>query len=223
METRTTKTAVRNANINSAANFESETEFVSQRLEQLIALGENTKREEIPYFSGLDNFEAETMKNPLTTEKAVAYLGILLGIFPPAAIFAKIFLEGGNYDGGDLWILSIPAIVCMLSATTGYFSGKVVGKLVEELENIPWFFTFALAPFLGMLWGIISGGVGGVIIFIIGAVFGAGLGAAVGAAALPLFVIFHRFLKKGNLIERSQFLPIAFGVTFVICAFILGL
>lgn len=63
----------------------------------------------------------------------------------------------------------------------------------------------------------------GIFIFLIGAIFGAMIAGAVGGLALPIFTIFHRWLKKGEVIERNQFLPIAMGITFIICALILGL
>jgi hypothetical protein len=58
---------------------------------------------------------------------------------------------------------------------------------------------------------------------VIGAFFGAFLGAAVGSVALPTFTIFHRLLKKGDKLDSQHFLPLAFGVTLIICAFILGM
>ena len=78
-------------------------------------------------------------------------------------------------------------------------------------------------PFVGILWGVIAGGAGGAIIFIVGAFFGALLGASVGGFALPFFVIFHRLFKSGDKIDRKHFLPLAFGVSFIISAFFLGL
>jgi hypothetical protein len=78
-------------------------------------------------------------------------------------------------------------------------------------------------PFLGWFWGMIAGGSGGIVILIVGAFFGAVIGGLVGLFALPVFTIFHRLLKKGELIDRRHFLPLAFGITFIVCGFILGL
>ncbi len=78
-------------------------------------------------------------------------------------------------------------------------------------------------PFVGILWGILSGGAGGAVILLFGAIFGAILGGIVGSFALPVFTILHRLLKKGDQIERKHFLPLAFGITFIISAFMLGL
>jgi hypothetical protein len=74
-----------------------------------------------------------------------------------------------------------------------------------------------------ILWGIIAGGSGGLIIFLVGAFFGAFVGGTVGAVALPAFAVFHRVLKRGDVMEYKHFLPLALGVTLTICSFILGL
>ncbi len=108
-------------------------------------------------------------------------------------------------------------------AISGYFSGKLIGKMVAETEKWSWAAMILIAPFIGILWGIMAGGAGGIFIFLIGAIFGAMIAGAVGGLALPIFTIFHRWLKKGEVIERNQFLPIAMGITFIICALILGL
>ncbi|NNE98413.1 MAG: hypothetical protein HKN25_05255, partial [Pyrinomonadaceae bacterium] len=73
------------------------------------------------------------------------------------------------------------------------------------------------------LWGVLSGGAGGLFIFLIGAVFGAMIGGMVGSVGLSAFAILHRILKRGDLMSRDLFYPLAFGVTFAICALILGL
>jgi hypothetical protein len=95
--------------------------------------------------------------------------------------------------------------------------------MARNIEARSWSVMLLLAPLIGLTWGIISGGAGGVIIFVIGALFGAILGGAVGMVALPAFAVFHRLLKRGDMIERRHFLPLAFGITFTICSFILGL
>ncbi len=81
-----------------------------------------------------------------------------------------------------------------------------------EIENYSWWAMLFLLPFVGVFWGILAGGAGGIIILIIGAFFGAILGAMVGSAALPAFTVFHRLLKKGDMIDRKHFLPLAFGI-----------
>lgn len=173
--------------------------------------------------SDREKLEAELMKTPLTIEKTYAYLGLLLGTFPPAAFFVKFALDSRIWQSDGAWIIGVLFIVNLISAIVGYFSGKFIAVSVREMEKYSWRMMLLAAPFIGMLWGIIAGGAGGVIIFIFGAIFGAFLGALVGGAALPVFTIFHRLLKKGEMIELKHFLPLAFGITLTICSFILGL
>ncbi len=143
----------------------------------------------------------------------------MLGAFPPAALFLRFAFEG-KVDG---WVFGVMFIINLISAVVGFFSGKIVAKIVRYIENNSWSVMLLALPFIGMLWGGVSGAAGGIVVFIFGAFFGAILGGMVGSVALPIFTIFHRLLKKGESIELKHFLPIAFGVTFVICGFILGL
>lgn len=163
--------------------------------------------------------EAAMMKNPLSVKKAFAYFGLMLGTFPPAAIFFKVASRGSD-EFGLFFLLLLVNIVCAL---VGFFSGKLIGKMVLEMEKRSWNLMMLTLPFIGIIWGIITGGAGGIFIFVIGAFFGAFIASMVGAVAVPAFTIFHRLLKKGEMIERNQFLPLAFGITFIISAFILGL
>lgn len=162
------------------------------------------------------------MKNPLSIEKAFSYFGVLLGAIPPAAFFIRLFSDTRSWRSDDAWILGVVAIIVMISSTVGFFSGKLIGKIVRESEKMSWTKMILLLPLIGILWGVLSGGAGGIIIFVIGAIFGAMLGALVGSFALTSFAIFHRLLKRGDQIERKHFLPLAFGITFIISAFMLG-
>lgn len=223
MEFRQTTTAERSTNFNGIADYQSETEIVRQRLDFFIAANRETERQKVAYRSEREAAEAAMMTTPLTLEKTFAYFGLLLGTFPPAAFFVKFIADSGVMTSDGAWILGVLFIVNLISAVVGYFSGKFIARSVRELEKFSWHAMLLIAPFVGMVWGIIAGGAGGVIIFVFGAVFGALLGSLVGGAALPLFTIFHRLLKKGDLIELKHFLPLAFGITFTICSFILGL
>ena len=171
------------------------------------------------YASEREQMEAESMKNPLSMEETFSYFGLMLGIFPPAAMFIRFAIDG-RIEG---WVFGVMLIINLISAVVGFFSGKVVAKMVRLVESSSWSMMILLLPLIGLLWGIVTGAAGGVIVFFFGAFFGAILGGIVGGIALPLFTILHRLLKKGESIERRQFLPVAFGVTFVICGYILGL
>ena len=178
-----------------------------------------TAREKAMYRNDREKLEAGMMKNPLELEKTFSYFGLLLGIFPPAAMFIRFAIDA-RVDG---WVFGVMFIINLISAVVGFFSGKLVAKIVRPAENLSWSSMLLILPLIGLLWGIITGAAGGVIVFVFGAFFGALLGGIVGSLALPFFTVFHRLLKRGESIELKHFLPVAFGVTFVICGFILGL
>ena len=175
------------------------------------------------YGSERERLEAGMMRNPLSTEKAFAHYGLLLGVFPPAAIFIRYLIEVSPRNKVELWVIAMMSVSILLSAFVGHFSGKVIGSAVRSLEKRSWSAMILTMPFVGFLWGIFAGGAGGFAIFVIGAFFGAILGGVVGALALPAFVILHRLIKRGDVIDQRHFLPLAFGVTLTICSFILGL
>lgn len=169
-----------------------------------------------------EEFEEKVMVSPIQTEKAYALFGLLLGTFPPMAMFSK-FVYQNLKNSDDFWAIFLLIFVNSVCSVVGYFSGKLIGKIMAEMEKKSWTAMLLASPFIGVLWGIMAGGAGGFFIFIIGAIFGAAIAALVGGAAFPVFSIFHRLLKKGDSIERDQFLPIALGITFIISALILGL
>lgn len=211
------------ANIASFTSGDRTGELTQQRLEFFLRENAETERRKTLFNSEREKIEADLMKNPISSEKAFAYFGLLLGIFTPAAMFIRFFINAGIYRGEDFWILGVFLIVNFLAAATAYFSGKFIGKIVRDLESVSWSKMILTLPFIGLFWGIMAGGAGGIIVFVIGAFFGALLGAIVGGIALPVFTVFHRLLKRGDKIDGKHFLPLAAGVTFVISAFFLGI
>lgn len=169
----------------------------------------------------LEEAEVRSMKNPISSEKAFQWLGALLGTFPPMTIFGMLIADGKSHL--EVWVVALLIFVNLVCGFTGFFSGKVIGRMVAEAEKWNWFLMLFILPFIGIFWGIMTGGAGGIFLFVIGAIFGAIIAAMVGSVAVTAFAIFHRTLKKGDFIEFSQFLPIAIGITTTICAFILGL
>lgn len=222
MDARNTQYANRQTNLDEIANRQKDSEIVRQRLDYLLTANAETARQKAMFKTDREKLEADLMKNPLTTEKTYAYFGLLLGTFPPAAFFTKFAIDSRIAFGEEAWIFGVLFIVNLVSAVVGYFSGKLIAKSVRETESYSWRTMCLVLPFIGMFWGMMAGGAGGAIIFIFGAFFGAVLGALVGGVALPIFTIFHRLMKRGDIIELKHFLPIAFGITFAICSFILG-
>lgn len=198
-------------------------ELAYQRLNALLEINAKTARAKMLYKSEQEKLEAELMRHPLNADKTFSYLGLMLGTFPPAAIFIKFLVESPNFRMENIWVLGVVFIINIITATVGFFSGKLIGKMVRDVETYSWWLMLLLLPLIGMFWGVLAGGAGGVIVFLFGALFGGMFGAMVGGAALPIFAVLHRLLKKGEAIEFKYFMPLAFGVTFTICAFILGI
>jgi len=193
-----------------------------RRLDVLLAANAETARIKRSFQNDADEFEASLMRRPLSSKQVFSYFGLMLGIFTPAAMFARLVLNNGM-PPNESWVIGILLIINIVSAVVGYFSGKLIGQMVSAVEKYRWPTMLTLLPLIGMFWGIMAGGAGGFVVFIVGSFFGAILGAAVGAAAVPVFTLFHRPLKRGDMIETKHFLPLALGVTFAICSFILGL
>jgi hypothetical protein len=227
MERQRTQTATRQADFcsyNQPFN-DSDSQLVQQRLNTLLAANAEIEREKVMFRTDRERLEAELMKSPLATEKALAYFGAMLGLFPPFALFSRFVFENFKRPSAsdDFWIIPLLLFVNFVCMIVGYFSGKLVGKIVVELEKSSWTAMILAMPFIGILWGIITGAAGGIFIFVIGAFFGAFFAAAVGSVALPAFAVFHRWLKKGDSIEEKHFFPIALGISCIITALILGL
>ncbi len=120
-------------------------------------------------------------------------------------------------------------MVLMLALTTnagaiaGFFSGKIVGRSHRELEKFSWPMMGIALPFVGATWGIFAGGTSGAFAMLFGAIPGAVIGALVGAFALVVFGMGFRTIAEiqGD-IRTGQYLPMAFGLSLVIAALVLG-
>ena len=223
MESTHTQTAYREQNINAFVNRDSEFADIQERLDILLEANEQIARQKAMFKNEREWLEAEAMRRPVNTEKAYSYLGLMLGTLPPASLFIRVAIGSRVLQSDGAWFVIVLLFVNAASAAAGFFSGKFIGRAARQIETYRWWAMLAVAPLLGILWGMIAGGAGGLIIFLIGAFFGALIGGIVGAVALPIFAVFHRVLKRGDVIEYSHFLPLALGITLTICSFILGM
>ena len=164
---------------------------------------------------------SDSLARPLGTSEAFARLGLLLGLFPPAAIFARLLwlARGDKSFTAYLLLFVVMNVVC---AAVGRLMGGHLGRLVGGLEQRSWALTFAVPALLGFVWGVVTGGAGGLIVFGFGALFGAACAVPVGALAFAAFTPLHRLLARGGMIEERQFWPLACGVTGVVTALILS-
>lgn len=178
------------------------------------------KRRNVLEATELEKLEAETMSARLDLRETFSYFGLLLGIFPPAAFFLNLLWL---YDLiSPNWLVFLFLVVNIITAFAGYFSGRLISRIVREIETYPWWAMIFVSPLIGIIWGIMAGAAGGLIVYLVGAIPGAILGGLVGGAAMPLFLILRRLLKKGEFIEIKYFLPIAVGIALTISAFILA-
>ena len=209
-----------NRNLKFRANDD---EIVLQRLACLVAANSEIELRKRIFRSDDERSEAEMMVRPMESKEVFAWFGFLLGTLPPAVILFKLtwLFEPGD-AGIHPVILVLMVLLNITTAVTGFFSGKVTAILVRKLEKSTPSRIALLAPLTGFAWGAACGFAGGIFMFIAGAYVGAVIGGFVGAVALPLFVLFHLLLKRGDLIDRRHFLPAAFGITLTICALVLG-
>lgn len=197
--------------------------LVEQRISELAAENKQAARRKQLFRDERERAEAESMRRPLSIEQTFSRFGLLLGTLPPTAIFAKILFDGHFLQRENFWWLGVVFIMSLISATVGYVSGKTIGRTVFELEQASWSKMLLVLPFVGICWGALTGAAAGIIVLFFGAFLGALAGALVGSVALPIFAVFHRLVKCGDQIEEKHFLPLAFGTTLLVSAFILGL
>ena len=194
---------------------------VYARLNWLVAANGYEERRRQLYRSALEEEEMLLMRRPLTARRTYALFGLMLGVFPPAAIFTELF--GYGFSGGSGILFLIFLFMNLICAVVGYWMGVVLSGSIADWERRSWSAMLLLVMVLGMGWGAATGAAGGFIFFGIGAIVGAYFAILVGAVAFPLFAVLHRLVWRGGMIDARHFWPLAAGVTMTITALILGL
>jgi hypothetical protein len=201
--------------------FDSQFGDEETRLETLLAANAEIASRKQTFRKEKHESEAALMQSPVAAKDAYEYFGLLLGLLPPAAIFGKTVGYGLNEPNAVVFAF------CLMMNLTCAFVGKYIGKTFADsftgFERKSWTRMLVLSSLLGFCWAIITGAAGGAIFFGVGAIFGAVCAIPVGMAAFPAFASIHRLLERGNQIEWRHFLPLAFGISTVISAFILGM
>jgi hypothetical protein len=196
---------------------------VYTRLNWLLAANAQEQERRTLFQRAGEEEEFLLMRRPLETRRAFALFGLLLGLFPPAAIFMKIFGYGlGTYRSSALLF-----IICLLMnftcAGVGYAMGSALGPSVERLERRSWTRMLILLPLIGAAWGAVTGAGGGLIFIGFGAIFGALFAIPIGALSFILFASLHRLLMRGGMIDARHFWPLASGATLFAAALVLGM
>jgi hypothetical protein len=164
------------------------------------------------------------MRRPVSIERTYALFGMLLGAFPPAAIFFKVFgselsRPGIFLSGRFLLVLAMNVVCCF----AGRFFGSKMGLMLKGIGRRSWTKELLLALFVGWCWATGTGAAGGLVFYGIGAIFGSLFAIPVGLLAFALFLPLHRSFARGGMIEARHLWPLACGVTMTLTALILGL
>jgi hypothetical protein len=196
---------------------------VYTRLNWLVAVNAQSE-----YRRGLFRYQGEEeelllMRRPFDLRRAFALFGLMLGLFPPAAIFIKMFSYGlVGHDAKPLLF-----IICLLMnftcAGVGYVMGGALSHAVESALRARWSVMVMLLALVGAGWGAVTGFAGGLIFVGLGAIFGAAFAVPIGSLAFTLFGSLHRLVARGGMIDARHFWPLATGATLFAAALVLGL
>ncbi|MGB7923822.1 MAG: hypothetical protein WCF57_11315 [Pyrinomonadaceae bacterium] len=169
--------------------------------------------------------QMQLMGHPLAARRAYTLFGMLLGLLPPAVIFARMFGYGFSPRpfGNGAFIFFMCLAMNVVCALAGGGMGAALSSTLERLSHWSWTRMLLILPFIGAIWGAVAGFAGGLIFFGIGAVAGLICAIPVGMSAFTLFAPLHRLLARGGMIDARHFWPLACGVTMIVSALILGL
>jgi hypothetical protein len=160
--------------------------------------------------------------DPVAAREAFARFGLFLGLLPPAAIFGRALMSA---DDAEVFLLIAAFSVAMnaVCCLVGRVTARSLAGGALKIERRPWWQMLFLPALLGMAWGLVTGSTGGVIVFGFGAFAGAVCAVPVGVVAFTAFMLLHRLLARGGMIEARQLWPLALGIPSVIAAAILGI
>ena len=182
--------------------------FVEQRLEYLLRLNA-----EIALDKELYRDDGGSRPTPTVST--------MIGSLPPLSLAIKVLLS----EGAGMIVFSVlMAVAGILTGIVGLALGRrfACGAL-RKMSSFALPNRVALWSVLGLAWGIISGAAGGLVFLLVGSIPGAIIGGMVGAVTVPSMIALHSTVRMGDFIEAKHFLPIAFGITLSLCAFIAGL
>lgn len=193
------------------------------RLNWLVAANAEESRRRKLFRNAAQEEELLLMRRPIDARRAFALLGLLLGLFPPAAIFIKMFGYGATGYQTNAILFFICLLMNLTCAAAGYGMGKALSRAVEQAERRRWSVMMMLLPLIGAAWGAVTGFAGGLVFVGIGAIFGAVFAIPIGALSFALFAPLHRALARGGMIDARHFWPLAYGASLLSAALVLGM
>lgn len=149
--------------------------------------------------------------------------GLMVGMLPLLAIAFKTISVPIRVELHHLFFLFLLAISTIATGLVGAALGKGVPTTLDAIRKLRTPNQIAALIGTGVAWGAVAGAAGGVFLFLIGALVGAFIGGFIGAIAVPPMAFAYEVLRRGDVMDSRHFLPIAFGISLTISAFILGL
>jgi hypothetical protein len=196
------------------AAFDANDSDLSARLTWLVAA--NAEADRRARRRPREEEEALMMRRPITTGRAFARFGLLLGTLPPAAIFARLIFT--LHIVGAFGVIFIPML--LICAFLGRRMGAHVSR--QFTGHCSWEEMFESALIAAFIWATATGAAGGALFFGVGALFGFGCALVVALPAFALFAMFHRLLMRDGMIDARQLSPLAWGISAAIAALILS-
>lgn len=168
--------------------------------------------------------ERAMMHRPMSPRSAYQWLGLLLGVAPPAAIFARVFHYGlGDTGFGYEWGVGL-FLLCLMTNVVcgllGFFMGGVFADQILSAVRDSYSKMIVLLVVIGIGWGMTTGGLGGLCFFGVGAFFGMLFATPIAIAAFLVSGLVYRWLERGGQIEARHFWPLAIGIVSVITTWI---
>ncbi len=201
---------------------DSDDRIVEQRVAALLKINAEIAREKIVYRNDRERLDAFLMTYPIDSRKAFAYFGLMIGSLPPFALVLKIISETMPPSSIPIMFLVLLTAAGVMTGIAGYASARFIPSAIDRVSHFGLPNRIALLTLIGFGWGAVSGAVGGLFLFIVGAIFAGIVGGIIGAVTFPVLVVLFSSLRRGDFIEMKHFLPIAFGITLSLCAFILS-
>lgn len=196
---------------------------VQQRLAVLLEVNAGIARERAVYRTDRDRMEAMLMANPIDSSKAFSYFGLMMGTMPPITLAIRSIADGNAGEAIEVFFVVLLILAGLLAGAVGNVSGQLIPAAINAFRDFRAPNRIVMLGLIGFAWGATAGAAGGILLFVFGAIFAGFAGGVVGAICVPIFSILHDRLRRGDLIELKHFLPIGFGITLSLCAFILGI
>lgn len=197
---------------------------ISPRLQWLLTANQRDYERQQLCRTACEEQAAALLRRPLDYPQAFARFGLLLGTFPPAALFGRAWYQlAANGDNNSPLLWCLVGAMNLLCAWVGYLMGRHAGVFAAKLRDTHWLKALPAYALIGFYWAAVTGAAGGALFFGFGALFGPFFALPVGLLAFMLFAPLYRLLENGGMMESRQFWPLASGIAMTLAALILGI